>query len=205
MEITVEQLKQISPSCKNPEEFVAALNKWLPLYQINTVERVSCFLGQYLHETSGFTKLVENTNYTSVERLQEIFPTKFTTIQIAASYAGKPVAIANRVYANRYGNGDEVSGDGYKYRGRGLCHLTFKDNYRACGADLKIDILAHPELLESPDIAVLVGCWYWQKNSLNGLADKDQFKTMTKIINGGYNGLENRISYRDKSLTVLRK
>lgn len=208
--ITEAQLKVLAPKCQNTTEWVVMLNKHLPIYSINTPRRIAAFLAQYLYETSGFTKLVESTNYTSVERLMEIFPKYFPSTTIAKCYVGKPINIANRVYANRYGNGDEWSGDGSLYRGRGLCHLTFKDNYKAFAKASGVDVVKSPELLEKPDCAVRVGCWYWDNRKLNLEADRafgdglpEAVKRITKAVNGGLNGYAERLALHKKALEVL--
>jgi len=202
--ITELQLKQIAPKCKDTKELVVALNTLLPKYNITTPLRISHFLAQYACETQGFTKFIENTNYTSIERLMTVFPKYFKSKVQAACYVGKPQEIANRVYADRYGNGSEETGDGFRYRGRGLCHLTFKTNYYQFSLETNVDCLRHPELLEELHYAVMVGCWYWNKHKLNVLADKntdEAFIQITKAINGGVNGLADRKTY----LAVCKK
>lgn len=185
IQITEQQMRSFFPKCKETREYVAAINQLLTKYEINTTkERLAAFLGQYGHETMGWTRLVENTNYTSPERLMKVFPSKFPSLTLAKMYAGKPVNIANRVYANRYGNGDEASGDGYKYRGRGGCHLTFKDNYKAFAKATGVDVIQHPEFLEEPWYAVLAAAWYWDSRKINTLVDKQQWLEVTKAING---------------------
>ena len=190
--ITELQLKQIAPKCKDTKELVVALNTLLPKYNITTPLRISHFLAQYACETQGFTKFIENTNYTSPERLLAVFPKYFKSKIIAASYAGHPQAIANRVYADRFGNGSEQSGDGYRYRGRGLCHLTFKSNYYQFSLETGVEAIRHPELLEEIHYAVLAGCWYWNKRKINTLADANDSVAVTRAINGGTNGLADR-------------
>lgn len=190
--ITEQQLKQIAPNCKIGKELVVVLNQILPKYNINTPLRLAHFFSQYAHETMGFTKFVENTNYTSPNRLRAIFPRHFPSKTIAANYAGKPQAIANKVYANRFGNGSEQSGDGYRYRGRGLCHLTFKANYYQFTLETGVEAIRHPELLEEPFYAVMAGCWYWQRRKINALADADNVLAVTRAINGGTNGIVQR-------------
>jgi putative chitinase len=183
--ITEERFKTFAPKCANVKEYVSAINTLLPKYEINaSAARLAAFLGQFGHETMGWTRLVENTNYTSPERLMKVFPSKFPSLTLAKMYAGKPVNIANRVYANRYGNGDEASGDGYKYRGRGGCHLTFKDNYKAFAKATGVDVIQHPEFLEEPWYAVLAAAWYWDSRKINALVDKQQWLEVTKAING---------------------
>ena len=193
--ITEQQLKKIAPKAADIKELVVALNQLLPKYNITTYKRICAFVAQYAMETQGFTKFVENTNYTKAERLLEVFPKYFKSKLVAAAYAGKPQAIANRVYADRFGNGDEQSGDGYKYRGRGLCHLTFKSNYYQFTLATGVEAIRHPELLEEIHYAVLAGCWFWDSHKLNALADKDDFIGLTKAINGGLNGVEDRRKY----------
>ena len=202
--ITELQLKQIAPKCKDTKELVVALNTLLPKYNITTPLRIAHFLAQYACETQGFTKFIENTNYTSIERLMTVFPKYFKSKVQAACYVGKPQEIASRVYADRYGNGSEETGDGFRYRGRGLCHLTFKSNYYQFSLEANVDCLRHPEILEELHYAVMVGCWYWNKHKLNALADKntdEAFIQITKSINGGTNGLVDRKAY----LTVCKK
>lgn len=183
--ITEERFKTFAPKCANVKEYVSAINTLLPKYEINaSPARLAAFLGQFGHETMGWTRLVENTNYTSPERLMKVFPSKFPSLYLAKMYAGKPVNIANRVYANRYGNGDEKSGDGYRYRGRGGCHLTFKDNYISFYKATGVDVVQHPEFLEEPWYAVLAAAWYWDSRKINTLVDKQQWLEVTKAING---------------------
>ena len=185
IQITEQQMRSFFPKCKETREYVAAINQLLTKYEINTnKERLAAFLGQYGHETMGWTKLVENTNYTSPERLMKVFPSKFPSLYLAKMYACKPINIANRVYANRYGNGDEASGDGYRYRGRGGCHLTFKDNYKAFAKSTGVDVVQHPEFLEEPWYAVLAAAWYWDSRKINALVDNKQWLEVTKAING---------------------
>jgi putative chitinase len=201
--ITELQLKQIAPKCKDTKELVVALNTLLPKYDILTPLRISHFLAQYATETQGFTKFIENTNYTSPERLLAVFPKYFKSKLVAVAYVGKPQEIANRVYANRYGNGDEQSGDGFRYRGRGLCHLTFKSNYYQFSLETNVDCLRHPELLEELHYAVMVGCWYWKRNKINDYADKDDLDGVSDLINigsktnrvGDANGYTDRKAY----------
>lgn len=185
MNVTEQQLRLCFPKCKDVKEYVNAFSSLLTKYEINaSPARLAAFLGQFGHETMGWTRLVENTNYTTPERLMKVFPSKFPTLFLAKMYVGKPVNIANRVYANRYGNGDEKSGDGYRYRGRGGCHLTFKDNYIAFYKATGVDVVQHPEFLEEPWYAVLAAAWYWDSRKINTLVDKQQWLEVTKAING---------------------
>lgn len=202
--ITEDKFKALSPKCKDVKEYVSALNQLLPKFNIVSKAPVEAFLAQYAHETMGFTALVENTCYTTPERLMKVFPSKFPSLTLAKMYAGKAPQIANRVYSFRYGNGNEDSGDGYKYRGRGLCHLTFKDNYTAFYKDTGIDVVQHPEFLEEVYYAVYAGCWYWNKHNISTLAENGDFIGVTKAVNGGTNGLEERQTWLAKVRGVFQ-
>jgi putative chitinase len=194
MEITKDQLAQIIP--KNPyvEQWCNALNKLLPDYGIDTPERVAAFLAQCAHESGGFMFLQENLNYRAAS-LRKIFPKYFPTDILAEHYASMPnkaEAIANRIYANRMGNGPETSGDGFRYRGRGLIQLTGKSNYEAFAESIETPLEEIPAYLETFEGAVQSACWFWESNNLNQFADTDDIKTMTRRINGGFIGLEDR-------------
>lgn len=185
IQITEEQLKRWFPKCKETREYVNAFNQLLAKAAINaSPNRLAAFLGQFGHETMGWTRLVENTNYTSPERLMKVFPSKFPSLTLAKLYVGKPVNIANRVYSLKYGNGDERSGDGNRYKGRGACHLTFKDNYKSFYKATGVDVVQHPEFLEEPWYAVLAGVWWWESRKLNEMVDKADWLGVTKGING---------------------
>lgn len=203
--ITYEQLLAIN-SNENPEmckHYIDALNKILPEYKINTKLRLCHFLAQILHESGNLKYKSENLNY-SAKALRFVFPKYFKTDEIANQYARKPEKIANRVYANRMGNGDEASGDGWLRRGRGLIQLTGTDNYKACTKALNIDLMKNPDLIISnAEICIKTACWFWNSKKLNELADKDDIKSITKRINGGYNGLDDRNSILKKAKSVL--
>ena len=175
----------------------AMAEKWcIPLrytcsnFDINTPNRVAGFLAQIGHESGGFRFTSENLNYRS-EALTRVWPTRFPP-GIAESYAMQPERIANRAYADRMGNGDEASGDGWKYRGRGLIQLTGKDNYAAFSMSADNEALVKPHLVAEPELAALSAGWFWQTNGLNALADDKDIVGMTKQINGGTNGLDDR-------------
>lgn len=161
-------------------------------YSINSPLRISHFLAQSSHESNDFKTLSENLNY-SEQGLLRTFPKYFTQDQ-AKHYARKPEKIANRVYANRLGNGSEQSGDGWKYRGRGAIQVTGKNNYKNCSEYLFNDdiLLTNPEMLQEPKYAILSACWYWDINNLNKIADGNNIELLTRRINGGTNGLEDR-------------
>lgn len=164
--------------------------------------RQASFLAQTAHESASFTAVKENLNY-SAKALRAVFKKYFPTDELAEQYARQPEKIANRVYANRMGNGDEASGDGWRFRGRGLIQLTGKNNYTSCSADIHVDLIANPEWLESPQGAVSSALWYWNKNNLNSYADVEDIRGMTKRINGGYHGLDDRIAKYNKAKEIL--
>lgn len=194
MIITIEQLQKINKNQnrKECEYYIDALNKILPQFQINTNIRLAHFLAQILHESGNLKYKSENLNY-SASALRSVFAKYFPNDEIAKEYERKPEKIANRVYCARMGNGIESSGDGWKYRGRGLIQLTGHDNYKACGEALKLELLEDPDLLcNKSEVIVASACWYWNSRNLNALADKDDIVGITKKINGGTNGLEDR-------------
>jgi putative chitinase len=202
--ITVEQFIEMFPKNKNPQAWTTALNEVLPTYKIDTPERIASFLAQCGHESGGFTVLQENLNY-SADGLNKIFKKYFPTLDSAQPYARKPEMIANRVYGNRMGNGDEASGEGYRYRGRGPIQLTGKDNYAACSDFLFQDdtLLQNPDMLLDPEYALHSACWFWWKNDLNNYADSADLVTMTKRINGGTIGLEDRIKHYNHAMEIF--
>ena len=205
MAISQEQLAQILPGNPYLDHWCEALNKILPDYDINTPQREAAFLAQCAHESGNFTALQENLNYRAVT-LRKVFPKYFPTDAIAEQYASQPnkaELIANRVYANRMGNGDEASGDGYRYCGRGLIQLTGKSNYQAFADSIEMNIEDVPAFLETFEGAVQSAAFFWESNNLNQYADKDDILTMTKRINGGTIGLEDRIKHYEHAKLVL--
>jgi len=184
------------------DNWYSALTEILPEYQINTPRRVAAFLAQCAHESGGFLFLKENLNY-KAESLVKVFPKYFKDIGTAKQYEKQPQKIANRVYANRMGNGDEASGDGWRYCGRGLIQLTGKDNYTFFAASLEIPIQEAAEYLETFEGAVQSACFFWEQNNLNREADAGDIKTMTRKINGGFIGLEDRIKHYEHALHIF--
>lgn len=199
---TKEQLKEMIPRNPYVDQWYHALNEILPEYGIDTPQRVAAFLAQCAHESGGFVFLKENLNYRAAS-LRKVFPKYFPTDELAAQYANKPEAIANRVYANRMGNGPEESGDGWRYCGRGLIQLTGKDNYTFFAASLEIPIEEAAEYLETFEGAVQSACFFWEQNNLNQWADKGDILTLTKRINGGTIGLEDRIKHYNHALHIF--
>ena len=205
MELTKLQLKQLLPSNPYIDHWYDALAILLPDYDINTPQRAAAFIAQCAHESGGFMILKENLNYKPAT-LRKIFPKYFPTDELANEYCSKPnkqEAIANRVYASRMGNGDEHSGDGYRYCGRGLIQLTGKDNYSAFAESIEITPVEVSEYLQTFEGAAQSACWFWEKNNLNQWADKGDILTLTKRINGGTIGLEDRIKHYEHALHVL--
>jgi putative chitinase len=187
----------------NTSEWYQALVNNLPLYDINTPERVAAFIAQCAHESGGFRRLKENLNY-KWESLRRVFPKYFPTDDVAQEYAHKPEQIANRIYGSRMGNGDESSGDGFRYCGRGLIQLTGKNNYTKFAESIHMAVEEVPTLLETYDGAVKSACWFWSSNNLNQWADAGDILTMTKRINGGTIGLEDRIKHYNHAMEVLQ-
>jgi putative chitinase len=205
MELTKEQLRQIIP--KNPylDHWFDVLSQLLPDYDINTPQRIASFLAQCTHESNDFTALKENLNYRAAS-LRKLFPTHFETDEIANHYANLPnkqEAIANRLYCNRMGNGDEASGDGYRYCGRGGIQITGKDNYFWFAASISITPEEASEYMQTFEGALQSACWFWENNNLNKWADAGDDDKMTRIINGGTIGIEDRKARKARILRIL--
>lgn len=195
--------------------------RWLPhvqeameRFEISSPRQVAAWLAQTAHESAGYTALVENLNY-SADTMAVVWPTRFAEQEpdpkrpgktkakknekgknipnkFAQALHRKPEMIANAVYSNRMGNGNIESGEGWKFRGRGLKQLTGKDNHRACSEGLGVDLVANPDMLLEPKYASLSAAWFWSKNKCGPLADSGDFVALTKRINGGTIGLEDR-------------
>jgi len=202
MELTLNQLKQMVPGIPYAEHWHEALEQLLPDYEINTPQRIAAFIAQCAHESGGFRFVKENLNYKAAS-LRKIFGKYFPDDAIAAAYANRPEMIANRVYGGRMGNGPEASGEGYKYCGRGLLQLTGKENYSWFAASLEIGPEEAAEYLETFEGAAQSACWFWETNNLNAEADAGDIKKMTKKINGGYIGLEDRIKHYEHALHIM--
>ena len=201
---TQEQLAKVLVHNKDVAGWYTAMCDVLPKFGIDSELRVAGFLAQCAHESNDFTILQENLNY-SADGLTKIFPKYFANVN-ANDYARQPEKIANRVYSSRMGNGDEHSGEGYKFRGRGPIQLTGKDNYTHCSQDVYGDL----RLVETPDLvttdkaaALSTACWFWKKNGLNEIADRGDIVTMTKRVNGGTIGLDDRKKHYDTAMAVF--
>ena len=201
-DFTTSQLAQIIPGNPHVDHWYGALNLLLPDYEIDTPQRVAAFLAQCAHESGSFKFLKENLNYRAVT-LRKVFPKYFSDDAMAEAYAMQPEKIANRVYASRMGNGDEASGDGFRYCGRGLIQLTGKNNYTAFANSIDTPVEEIPEFLSTFEGAVQSACWFWDTNNLNVQADAGDIKTMTKKINGGFIGLEDRVKHYEHALHVF--
>jgi putative chitinase len=201
--MNVQQLaKALNMKPAKAGEWIDAINETFEKFGIDTPERQACFLGQCAHESAGFTALQENLNY-SASSLCRVWPKRFPTISDGQNYERNPQKIANKVYSGRMGNGDEDSGEGWDYRGRGLIQLTGKSNYEACGEALGVDLVSEPDLVATPQYAALSAGWFWDKNKLNAYADKNDMEGLTKKINGGTHGLDDRVAKTQAALDIL--
>lgn len=209
----------VAAGVKDPAKWLDAVIETCAEFEINTPQRVAAFLAQTSHESGGYTMLSENLNYKAAT-LATCWPNRFAVLgpdkkpkkdekgkniptAVANSIAGKPELIANLVYSNRMANGTAESGEGWKYRGRGLKQLTGKDNYARCGQSLSLDLLGDPDLLLVPIHAARSAGWFWKSNNLASFADRDDLEGMTKKINGGLIGYAERKAKYDKIMSVL--
>jgi putative chitinase len=204
-EFKKEHLREMIGANPYLDYWYDALCKILPEYEINTPERVAAFVAQCAHESGNFKFLKENLNYKAAS-LRKVFPKYFPDDAIANRYAlmpNKQEAIASRIYANRMGNGDEASGDGFRYLGRGLIQLTGKNNYTLFAAAIDTPVEQIPEYLQTFEGAVQSACWFWEQNGLNKWADAKDILTLTKRINGGTIGLEDRKKHYEHALHLF--
>lgn len=208
MRLTTNQLKAIMPRCET-DKWIDPLDRATERFEINTPTRMAAFLAQIAHESSETTALSENLNY-NAKRLMTVWPKRFPTLAEAQRYERNPQRLANRVYAGRGGNGNEASGDGWRYRGRGLFQLTFKDNYRLAADALNLPLVENPDLVTTPEVAALTAAHYWHRLGLNVLADHQpgddderDFEQISIRINGGRVGLPERKRYWRTAQEVL--
>lgn len=195
--IDAETLLKIAPQAHDAEAWAPALDRAARIYEIDTECRLAMWLAQLAHESAGFTRFEENLNY-SVAGLLKVFGKYFPTAKLAERYARKPERIASHVYANRLGNGDEASGDGWKYRGRGALQLTGKANYAKYGAALGIDLINFPDKAAEPEAGAPIAALYWHDHGLNEIADAGNeaaFAKITRKINGGMTGWDDRVHW----------
>jgi len=201
--VTSDQLKQmhIDPSLAD------AFNETFERFGILTPLQQASWIGQCGHECGNFKIMEENLNYRAATLLK-LFPKTpkrawgFTPEE-AAAYEKQPKKIANRIYSNRMGNRDEASGDGWRFRGSGFLQLTGHSNFYHAGKALGEDFVMQPELVRTPKYAAQTAGWFWQTHKLNQIADGRDFVTMTKRINGGTIGLDDRIKHINQALAVL--
>lgn len=198
MAVTTEQLKELHIG----PQWVDALNATFERFYINSKVQQAAFIGQCGHECGNFKVLEENLNYRA-ETLMRLWPKRFPTLDVANQYARNPKKIANMVYANRMGNRDEASGDGYRFRGRGCIQLTGHSNYFHAGKALGVDFVKEPDLVATPMYAALTAGWFWSTHDCNRLAEVQDWKGLTKKINGGHIGLDDRIKHTQHALAVL--
>jgi putative chitinase len=196
--MTVEELQALGIDAK----WLQPLEDTFAKYDINTPTRQACFIGQCAHESNNFKTLEENLNY-SAEGLMRTWPSRFPTLDVAQQYARNPEKIANKVYGGRAQLGNTEDGDGWKFHGRGIIQLTGRSNYTVCGQALGRPFADTPELVLEPENACLSAGWFWNKKSLNSLADIGDIETMTRRINGGLIGLEDRKAKIAKALSIL--
>lgn len=203
MPITESQLLRILPNARPVAGiFVPALNRAMARYDITPPARQAAFLAQVGHESGQLRSLSESLYYKDAERVAQLFKYGFdlnhngrvdpAEVEFAKGYLRNSEKLANRVYGGRYGNGPEASGDGYKYRARGLIGITFRDNYRLCGKALGVPLVQQPELLEQPEYAALSAAWFWWDRGLNDKADLGLFDGISSVVNGGGNGRAER-------------
>ena len=202
MLITQDQLSQLLPGNQYIDNWTDALNNTLPAYDITTVNRIAAFLGETYVESNAYTELHENLNYRATSLMRE-WPTHFPTLSIATQYANKPEAIANRAYANRMGNGNEASGDGWLYCGRGLIQITGRNNYQAFANSVGMDISSIPDYLQTFTGATVSACWFWQSNDLNHLADAWDIDTISIRVSGGTNDSTQRLQQCNRAQQIL--
>jgi putative chitinase len=207
--ITLAQLVGIMPRNRQPAAWIGVLNEALARFEINTTGRIAAFLAQIAHESAELNRLLENLNY-SARGLMATWPRRFPLLELAQQFERKPERIANHVYANRLGNGDFASGDGWRYRGRGVIQLTGRGNYRAVGDAIGLPFETNPDLLLEPGPAALAAGYFWKSRGLNELADNrsdddddEDFVSITVRINGGRAGLADRRRYWERAQAVL--
>lgn len=197
--VSPEQLNKLHIA----EQWLDPLNATFDRFDISSPIRQACFIGQVAHESGGFKFLVENLNYKK-EALQKIWPKRFDAAKAEACQRN-PRMIANVVYSNRMGNRDEASDDGWRFRGRGCIQLTGHANYFHAGQALGVDFVMEPDLVATPQYAMLTAGWFWDTHKLNQFADARDYKGMTKKINGGFIGLEDRLKHIEEAFAILKR
>ncbi|HEV2764532.1 MAG TPA: glycoside hydrolase family 19 protein [Pyrinomonadaceae bacterium] len=202
--ITDDELRRVLPALPDArrQEFLPLLQSAMTEFGITTRLREAAFIAQISHESAGLTRLVENLNY-SARRLMQVFPRRFPTLASANAVANNPERIANSIYANRIGNGPPESGDGFRYRGRGFIQLTGRANYREFGRVLGIDLEGDPDQAATPAVAFRIAAAFWKSRGCNEAADRDDIRTVTRLINGGTVGLAERTQLYNRAKQIL--
>jgi putative chitinase len=183
-------------------QWVDPLNETFNRFGINTARQQAAFIGQCGHECANFRILEENLNYRAAT-LMKLWPKRFPNLEISSQYAGNAKKIANNVYASRMGNRDEASGDGYRFRGRGCIQLTGHANYYHAGQALGVDFVMEPDLVATPKYAAMTAGWFWSTHGCNDLAESGNWVNLTKKINGGTIGLDERVAHTNQALSVI--
>ena len=196
--VNAEQLQRLHIGA----DWVDALNETFARFNLTTNNQKAMFIGQCSHECGNFRTLEENLNYRA-ETLMKLWPKRFPSLEFAKQYEKNPKKIANSVYASRMGNRDEASGDGYRFRGRGALQCTGHSTYFHAGKALGVDFVMQPDLVATPKYAALTAGWFWETHKLNPPADALDYTKVTKIINGGTIGLDDRIKHTQHALAVL--
>jgi putative chitinase len=196
--VNAEQLQRLHIGA----EWVDALNETFSRFNLTTNNQKAMFIGQCSHECGNFRILEENLNYRA-ETLMKLWPKRFPSLEFAKQYEKNPKKIANSVYANRMGNRDEASGDGYRFRGRGALQCTGHSTYFHAGKALGVDFVMQPDLIATPKYAALTAGWFWETHKLNPPSDALDYQKVTRIINGGTIGLDDRIKHVQQALAVL--
>ena len=201
MTIDESALVRAMPRATQTTGWTKVLNLAMSRFEISSLERIAAFLAQVAYESAELSRLEEQLSYTA-KRIMAVWPRRFPDLRSALPYERNAQGLANRVYANRLGNGNEASGDGWRYRGRGLIQITGRNNYRDAGLALGLPLEADPDLLLSEDAAAASAAWFWKSHGLNALADDrsdddddEDFRRITRTINGGLPGLEERRRY----------
>lgn len=214
MIISPVQLLRIAPRCLDTIAWAAALNEAMREFGIESRLQAAHWLAQLAHESAEFTRLVENLNYTSAARIVAVWPSRFWVPspaqptcppgkRDARGFVGAPMLLASAVYADRNGNGGEHSGDGWRYRGRGPIQLTGRANYARAGQALGLPLIEQPEIVVDPDVGARVAAWFWSDKRLGQLADLNELIAITKKINGGTHGIDDRRRYLQTAMRVL--
>ena len=196
--VNAEQLQKLHIGA----DWVDALNETFSRFNLTSNNQKAMFIGQCSHECGNFRILEENLNYKAAT-LMKLWPRRFPTLEKANEYSGNPKKIANSVYCSRMGNRDENSGDGFRFRGRGIIQITGHSSYFHAGKALGVDLVSNPDLASNPKYAALTGGWFWSTHNLNAPADALDYTKVTKIINGGTIGLDDRIKHVQQALAVL--